>query len=109
MIHFGEVMILGGEPENWNRVRSLCRQFARHMNRRQRLINAVRRSAKQSDLLSRDNGDRAVAKPVEIAERLGIAAEDSVLRAKHIHNGAPTWSSRRMSRAESRIPSRLGG
>ncbi len=89
MIHFGKIMILGREPKNWNGVRSLCRQLARDMNRRQGLINAVSRPSKQSNLLPRDYGYGAVTKPVQIAERIGIAAEGFVLRNKHIHNGAP--------------------
>ena len=63
------------------------------MNCRQRLINAVGRPSKQSNLLPGDNSDGAITNPVQIAERIGIAAEGSVLRTKHIHNGTPDVSS----------------
>ena len=76
MIHFRKIMILGREPEDRDCVCSLRGQFARHMNRRERLIDTVRGSAKQSDLLPRHNSDGAIAKAVQVAEGMLIAAED---------------------------------
>src|SRR5579863_8717691 len=58
------------------------------MDSRQRLVNAVGRAAKQSDLLAGDNGDRAVAQAVQIAECGIVGAERLVLFREYIHDSA---------------------
>ena len=88
MVHFGKIMILGREPEDGNGICSFRGQFAGRVNRRQRLVNAVRGTAKHSNLLPGDDGDRAVAKPVQIAKRIASPPKAFILRAQHIHDAA---------------------
>ncbi len=59
VIHFGEIVILGGQPEHGHRRDALIAELPRHVRRRHGLINGVRRAGKQSDLLAGDDGHGA--------------------------------------------------
>ena len=81
--HLFEVVVLGGHPENRHGVDSIPGQLLRNPDCRQRLVHGIRRPAKQSHLLSRDNGNRSLCQPFEIRLRLGTGSQVHVLLAKN--------------------------
>ena len=88
MIHFRKIVVFGREPENRDGVYAAFGQFARHMNGRERLVNAVSGPAEQSDLLPGHHSDRAVAQPVQISRGRIVPAKRSILLPQDFHNGA---------------------
>src|SRR5579864_1968835 len=89
VIYFREVVILGGEPENGDRVYPALCQFARDVNRRERFVDAERRAAKQTDLLAGHHRHRAIPQAVEIVRRRVVSAQDAVLISQDIDDRAP--------------------
>jgi hypothetical protein len=79
VVHLRQIMIFGRQPKNRDCVYSPLGQVIRQMNRRQRLVNTVRRATKQTDLLPGNNSDGAVSEAVQIADRRFIAAKCAVL------------------------------
>ncbi len=59
MVHFGDVVILGGEPEHGNRGNALLAQLRGQSNGRQSFIDGVGGPGKQADLLPGDHRDRS--------------------------------------------------
>ena len=88
MIHFREIVVFRRQPENRDGVHAALGQFARHMNGRERLVNAVRGAAKQSDLLACHHSDCAVAQPVQISRGRFVRAKRSILVSQNFHDGA---------------------
>src|SRR5258708_20927633 len=79
---FLEVVIFCRHPKNGHRLHARTRQLLSQLNRRQRLINGVRRSAKEAHLLSRDDRNRALLEPRQIFCRRFAQAESFILRAQ---------------------------
>jgi hypothetical protein len=59
VVHFGQVVILGCQPENGNGVNAAASQLASDVDGGQRLIDAKRGPAEQSNLLPGNHGHGA--------------------------------------------------
>ena len=59
VVDFREVVILGRQPEDRDRVDAARRQIARELGRRERFVNRIRRTGEQADLLSCNHGHRS--------------------------------------------------
>ena len=57
MVHFGEIVVLGGQPKDRYGGKSLRVQLLGQADRRQRLINTVCGTGKQAHLLARHYRD----------------------------------------------------
>ena len=64
VIHFREIVILRRQPEYRDGVHAVFTQFACDMNGGERLINAVRGTAKQAHLLPSHNSNCTISQTV---------------------------------------------
>jgi len=70
VVHLGQIMVVGREPENRDRVDSGGSGFFREFDRRQRFVDGEHGSAEKPDLLAGDDRGRAFAQSVEIGQSL---------------------------------------
>ena len=59
VVHFGEVVILGGQPEHGDRRNALRAERFGQLYRAERFVDGVCRAGEQAHLLARHHGDRA--------------------------------------------------
>ena len=93
VIHLGEVVVLGGEPEDGHGIDAAARGFFRDAHRGDRFIKGVRWAGEKPYLLARDDRNRAGSQPIEISRGSGIdfvlRREARVLFAQHVDHGFP--------------------
>ena len=70
VIHFGQIMVVGGQPENRDGVDSGRGGFFREFDRGQRFVDREHRAAEKSNLLPGDDRRRAFAQTIKIGQRL---------------------------------------
>ncbi len=87
---FLQVVIFRRHPEDGHRAHARSRQFFGQLNRRQRLVNGVGRSAEQSHLLSGYDRDSALLEPTQIFQSGRARAESFVLRAQSGNHFSPS-------------------
>ena len=68
MIHFGKIMIVGGQPENRNCIDALGCRLLRQLDRSQRFVEREHRPAEKSDLLPRNHCERTLAEALKIGQ-----------------------------------------
>ena len=88
MVHFGKVVVLGGQRENRDDRQTAGGDFLRDAQRRQRFVNRVTRPGEQSHLLSCDDGRGAARQAVNILKNGRAAAETAVLLAQDLHQAS---------------------
>ena len=92
MVYFGEIMIFGGEPEDWNGVGAFLCNCVGPTKRGDRFIDAVGRARKEADLLARDDCDGACGEAIEIfgrfGRKLGAGGETRILFAQDFNDCA---------------------
>ena len=81
VIHFGEIVIVGGQPENRNRVDAGCRRFLRKFYCGKRFVDGEHRSAEKSDLSAGHDRGRTVPKALQVRESCGDASQDLFWRS----------------------------
>ena len=79
LIHFGQVVVLAGQPEDRHTVDAERLDLLRQGQRRSHFEERQQRSAEQSYLLAGDDGEGAVAQAFDIAQRDGRCSPGAVL------------------------------
>ncbi len=92
VIHFGEIVVIAGQPEHRNRVDARGRRLFRQFHRSERLVDGKRRSAEQADLLSCHDGSRAPAQAIEIGKGLWRSIPGLVLALENRADPHPARS-----------------
>ena len=91
VVDLGEIVILGGQPEDGHRGNAVARTATRQLHRVQHFVNGVRRAGKQPDLLAGDHRHGSgLRQPIERGTR-------RILHSQRVD------SARRAAPAESRI------
>jgi hypothetical protein len=57
VIHFGQIVVGRGQPENRDGLDSTARRIFGATNGRESFVKSVSRTGEKTDLLARDNGD----------------------------------------------------
>ena len=81
-VHFGDVVVLGGEPENRYSRHTPARNFPGHLDCRQRFVDRIRRTREKAHLLPGDDGDSAFLKPLQILPGFMARSKRRVLLAQ---------------------------
>src|SRR5258707_11566060 len=92
MAHFIEIVVLSGHPENGHGRNARFAKLLRQPNRRERLVNRIRRPAKHTDLLPAHHRNGAALELLKITRRRSASAERSVLLAQNASDFAPALS-----------------
>ncbi len=113
LIHFGEVVVLGGEPKDGNRVGAAARGLLGAADGGDGLVKGVGRAGEEADLLAGYDGRGARRQTVEIVARRRVQFRpeqtgDSA-RAKWRRRRCAQTGSRRTSRAAASMPAVVGG
>ena len=82
VVHFGQIVVVGGEPENRDGVDSSRGCLFGEFDRGQRLVDGEHRSAEKADLLPGHDCGRAFAQAIEIGQRLRRGVPGFVLPLK---------------------------
>ena len=113
MVHFGEIVIFGGEPEDRNRVGALLCDCVRPTERGDRFIDAVGGTRKEADLLARNDRDCACGETIEIpgcfGRKLRAVGEARILFAQDFYDCAASFRVETDFLAAARIPDSVGG
>jgi hypothetical protein len=88
VVHFGKIVVLGGQPENRDGIHSSPSDVFGEAHGAQRLEEAVDRAGKQAHLLTSYDGDGARRQAIEVAFGFFAGAQAAVLLAKRCHHFA---------------------
>src|SRR5579864_4476222 len=90
MVYFGEIVIFGGEPEDWNGVGAFLCDCVGPTESGDRFVDAVGGARKEADLLSRDDRDGACGETIEIfgsfGRKLSAGREAGILFAQDFND-----------------------
>src|SRR5205814_2633422 len=86
VIDFGQIMILGGEPENWDRINPAGGSFIREFDGSQGFVDRKHWPAEQPHLLSRQHGASAGAEASDIFQRAAGRTPIFVLTRQNVRH-----------------------
>ena len=89
MIHFGEIVVRGSQPEDGNRVNARRCGLFRQFDGSQSFIDSKHRAAEQADLLPRHDSNRASAQTGEVRESLRRSVPGCVLAVENRADALP--------------------
>src|SRR5262249_40894518 len=95
MVHLGKIVVFGAEPENGNRFGAALRDRLSPTQGRDRLVDAVRWTGEEADLLSGNHGDstggEAIETPCGFGRKNCAGSEAGVLFTQDLDYGSASF------------------